>query len=114
MTPSDMVLRVSVSRGVAVSKMRGPSRVASVVRARHEAMFILRHVTELSFPEIGRLFGGRDHSTAIHAYRKIAGEAEARPSYEEELMSLVRPVHVERLDCMSVVCSGCIPERRAA
>ncbi len=109
MTAEDMVRRVAEYRGVTVAMLRGPWRHASVARARHEAMFVVRNATELSFSEIGRLFGNRDHSTVMSGVYKIGGETIERPGYEEELLSLVRPVRVERLGCASVSCSGCIP-----
>ncbi|OHD23152.1 MAG: hypothetical protein A2Y38_19925 [Spirochaetes bacterium GWB1_59_5] len=45
--------------------------VQAVSRARMIAMFTIRHAFEMSYPEIGRAFGGRDHSTVIHAVRTI-------------------------------------------
>lgn len=113
MIPEDMISRVAVARGVTVAQLRSKSRVASIAHARHEAMFVLRHATELSFPEIGRLLGGRDHSTVMYGVARIGGETIERPSYGEELLGLVRPVRVERLACANVSCSGCIPARSA-
>lgn len=118
MTPPEMIERVAAYRGVLASRLRGPLRTSLFVVPRHEAMWILREATELSYPAIGRLFGGRDHSTVIAACRKVEARMLVRPSYREELLSLVRPVRVERLPCANVSCSGCIPsvpvEREAA
>lgn len=46
-------------------------RTASVVRARQISMYLAKTLTEQSLPEIGRRFGGRDHTTVLHAVRKI-------------------------------------------
>lgn len=48
-------------------------RQASIVRPRMIAMYLARHLTPRSLPEIGRQFGGRDHTTVLHAVNKIAG-----------------------------------------
>ncbi len=48
-------------------------RHASLVEARQVAMTLAKYLTTRSYPEIGRLIGGRDHTTVIHAYRKYEG-----------------------------------------
>ncbi len=55
-----------------VSDLKGQRRLKQLVRPRHVAMYLVRRHTELSFPEIGRLFGNRDHATVQHACKKIA------------------------------------------
>ncbi len=49
----------------------GPSRTKTLVQARQIAMYLCRELTELSLPKIGQHFGGRDHTTVMHAERKI-------------------------------------------
>lgn len=51
-------------------------RTASVVGPRHVAMYLARHLTLRSLPEIGRMMGGRDHTTVLHAYEKIKAQIE--------------------------------------
>ena len=46
-------------------------RVASIVEPRHVAIMLVNHLTKLSMPEIGRRFGGRDHTTILYAIRKL-------------------------------------------
>ncbi len=53
------------------SDMTAKRRSRNVVYPRHVAMFLSREMTGLSFPEIGEQFGGRDHTTVLHAYEKI-------------------------------------------
>lgn len=53
--------------------MLSARRTANVVRPRQVAMYLCKQITLKSLPEIGRNFGGRDHTTVLHAVRKIAG-----------------------------------------
>ena len=59
--------------GIALRDLVGPSRRADLAHARHIAMWLARETTTASLPEIGRAFGGRDHTTVLYAVRKIAG-----------------------------------------
>ena len=65
------------------------SRKKEIVKPRQVAMFFLRQELKSSFPFIGRKFGGKDHTTAIHAYNKIVKEAEASEIMAEEI-SLIK------------------------
>jgi chromosomal replication initiator protein len=60
--------------GVSVDDLRGKSRQKEVVAPRHLAMYLLRADARLSYPQIGALFGGRDHSSVLHACEKIGGQ----------------------------------------
>lgn len=73
MTPAAVLVAVAVATGVAVETITGPRRLKSAANARHLAVYLLRRTSHLSYPEIGALLGGRDHSTIMHADRKIAG-----------------------------------------
>lgn len=59
---------------VKVSDLRAKKRTVSIVRPRQIAMFLVRELTTHSLPEIGEYFGGKDHTTVLHSYNKIAGE----------------------------------------
>jgi hypothetical protein len=59
--------------------MKAQRRTAGPVRARQIAMYLAKDLTPCSLPEIGRHFGGRDHTTILHAYRKIGGEVQENP-----------------------------------
>ncbi len=62
----------------------GSSRSRVLVTARQIAMYLCRELTALSLPKIGQMFGGRDHTTVIHADRKIRGQmAERRATYNQ-------------------------------
>ncbi len=69
----DQILDITASTfGFSVDDLRGPSRRRPLVIARQIGMYVFRDVTEFSFPAIGREFGGRDHTTVMHAVEKIS------------------------------------------
>jgi chromosomal replication initiator protein len=57
--------------GVSINDLCGPSRVRALVQARQVAMYLCRELTDLSLPDVGKHFGGRDHTTVMHAKSKI-------------------------------------------
>ncbi|MCW5661048.1 MAG: chromosomal replication initiator protein DnaA [Burkholderiaceae bacterium] len=59
---------------IKVADMYSKKRPASIARPRQIAMYLAKELTQKSLPEIGELFGGRDHTTVLHAVRKIGGE----------------------------------------
>jgi chromosomal replication initiator protein len=65
-------------------------RTASVVRPRQIAMFLSKVLTPRSLPEIGRRFGGRDHTTVLHAVRKIEGLASSDKALAQDIEFLKR------------------------
>ena len=79
--------------GFTIDDLCGQSRSRVLVNARQIAMYLCRELTELSLPKIGQQFGGRDHTTVMHAYRKISSlMAERRSVYNQvtELTMLIR------------------------
>jgi chromosomal replication initiator protein len=58
--------------GVKTSELKSKRRLRSITFPRHVAMFLCRELTDASLPEIGRQFGGRDHTTVLHSCTKIA------------------------------------------
>ena len=70
--------------GVTLDDLTGASRSRVLVTARQIAMYLCRELTELSLPKIGQTFGGRDHTTVMHADRKIRHlMAERRSIYNQ-------------------------------
>jgi chromosomal replication initiator protein len=70
--------------GTTIEDLCGPSRSRMLVTARQIAMYLCRELTELSLPKIGQQFGGRDHTTVMHAERKIRSlMAERRAIYNQ-------------------------------
>ncbi|MEJ7647520.1 MAG: chromosomal replication initiator protein DnaA [Nakamurella sp.] len=71
----------------------GATKTKAIVRARQTAMYLCRELTDLTLPKIGQLFGGRDHTTVMHADKKIRLEmTERRQTYEtvQELTARIR------------------------
>jgi chromosomal replication initiator protein len=71
----------------------GPSKTKNIAGARQIAMYLCRELTELTLPAIGKTFGGRDHTTVMHAAKKIRAEiTERRQTYEhvQELTARIR------------------------
>ena len=85
------ILRI-VSRHFAVSKqdILSQRRHRSVVRPRQIGMYLAKHLTSRSLPEIGRRFGDRDHTTVLHAIRKIDKEVGDNPRLKDEIEELKR------------------------
>ncbi|MEK7506890.1 MAG: chromosomal replication initiator protein DnaA [Patescibacteria group bacterium] len=79
--------------GIPLGDLAKRSRKKEVVRPRQIAMFLLREEAKLSFPEIGSKLGGRDHSTAIHAYEKIKGEEDAVENTKQELILIKERIY---------------------
>jgi len=71
LTVEEILKRVSSHFNIKISDIKSPKRLKAVVLPRQIAMYISRQLTSSSYPEIGERFGGKDHSTIIHAIRKI-------------------------------------------
>ena len=70
-TVEEIQRRVSEHYNIRLSELIGPRRVRTFARPRQVAMWLCKKMTKRSLPEIGRRFGGRDHTTVMHAVRKI-------------------------------------------
>ena len=71
--------------GIKVADMYSKRRPANIARPRQIAMYLAKELTQKSLPEIGELFGGRDHTTVLHAVRKLAKERTSNPECNHEL-----------------------------
>jgi chromosomal replication initiation ATPase DnaA len=69
-----------------------PQRTHDIVRPRQIAMYLAKHLTLQSLPEIGRRFGGRDHTTILHAVRKIEDLVKSDPALAREIEELKREI----------------------
>ncbi len=78
---------------IKVSDLMSRRRSRSVARPRQVAMALTKELTTLSYPEIGDAFGGRDHTTVLHACRKVRELAEEDPSVEEDYQNLLRSLN---------------------
>jgi chromosomal replication initiator protein len=83
-TPDVILTRTSEMYGFSIDELIGGSRRRPLVTARQISMYIFRELTELSYPAIAKEFGGRDHTTVIHAVDKISQlMAERREIYDQ-------------------------------
>jgi chromosomal replication initiator protein len=70
--------------GISMDEICGPGKTKAVAQPRQIAMYLCRELTDLSLPKIGQTFGGRDHTTVMHADRKIRNEiAQRRKTFEQ-------------------------------
>jgi len=70
-TVEEIQRRVSEHYNIRLSEMIGPKRMRTIARPRQIAMYLAKQLTSRSLPEIGRRFGGRDHTTVMHGVRRI-------------------------------------------
>jgi chromosomal replication initiator protein len=70
---------------IKVADMYSKKRPANIARPRQIAMYLAKELTKKSLPEIGDLFGGRDHTTVLHAVRKIAADRNKNPECNHEI-----------------------------
>jgi chromosomal replication initiator protein len=84
----DILKVVSRHFGVSKGDILSQRRHRSVVWPRQIGMYLAKQLTSRSLPEIGRRFGNRDHTTVLHAIRKIEGELEGNPRLRDELDEL--------------------------
>ncbi len=70
---------------IKVADMYSKKRPASIARPRQIAMYLAKELTQKSLPEIGELFGGRDHTTVLHAVRKISAERQQLTELNQQL-----------------------------
>ena len=75
---------------VKVDELLSPGRSRSIARPRQIAMSLAKELTNHSLPEIGKSFGGRDHTTVLHACRKVAELREEDSRIEEDYLTLLR------------------------
>ncbi len=89
-TDQELLTEIAGLLGFAVDALRGKSRQRPLVMARQEAMYVFRELTDLSYPAIARLFGGRDHTTVIHAVDKITRLMAERSETYDRVTMLVK------------------------
>ena len=82
--------RVSEHYNIRQSEMYSARRARAVARPRQVAMYLSKQLTSRSLPEIGRKFGGRDHTTVMHAVRKIEELRATDNTFAEDIELLRR------------------------
>ena len=81
---------VAIRFNIRLADMQSARRARAVARPRQVAMYLAKQLTARSLPEIGRKFGGRDHTTVMHAIRKIEELMETDPGIAEDVEQLRR------------------------
>lgn len=91
-TPERILAATSELFGFPIEEIRGKSRRRPLVTARQTSMYVFRQLTELSYPAIAREFGGRDHTTVIHAVDKIEALMKERRQVFDQVTELIRMI----------------------
>ena len=82
---SFIISQISARMGVSVNDILSQRRTSECVQARHVAIYLAKVMTTRSLPEIGRRFAGRDHTTILHATRKIQFLVNNDPDFAKEI-----------------------------
>ena len=91
-TPAMILQATSDMFDFSVEDLKGKSRRRPLVTARQIAMYVFRDLTDLSYPAIAREFGGRDHTTVIHAVEKITALMKERRQIYDQVSELVQQI----------------------
>ena len=91
-TVEDIQKKVAGHYNIRLTDMHSPRRARPVARPRQVAMYLCKALTEHSLPEIGRKFGGRDHTTIMHGVRKVEELMAADPSFRQDVETLKRAI----------------------
>ena len=83
---------VSEEFGVSLQDIKTKRRNKTIVLPRQIAMYLSRELTDLSLPEIGQSFGGKDHTTVLHSYNKIKQGINADPALKERVEAVIQVV----------------------
>ena len=89
-TIDEIQKRVAEHFNIRVADMHSARRARAVARPRQVAMYLAKQLTARSLPEIGRKFGGRDHTTVMHAVRKVEELRSTDPTFAEDVELLRR------------------------
>jgi len=89
LTPERVIALVSERFGVRSEALFGQRRTRSVALPRQVAMYLLRQLTDLSLAEIGRTFGGRDHTTVLYACERIGMQVANDPAFSDKINSMI-------------------------
>ena len=89
-TDEQLLVEIAEHLGFEVEALRGKSRQRPLVQARQTSMYVFRELTDLSYPAIARLFGGRDHTTVIHAVDKTQRMMSERKQVYDQVTELVQ------------------------
>jgi chromosomal replication initiator protein len=92
-TVEEIQQQVASSFGISRAELVGSSRAATPLRARQIAILLTREATDLSLPQIGRLYGGRDHSTVLNSLRRVETTLAADAGLAKRVAELRSAIH---------------------
>jgi chromosomal replication initiator protein len=92
-TVEEIQRRVAEAFGISRADLIGASRAATALKARQMAMLLTRELTDLSLPQIGRLYGGRDHSTVLNSLRRASSSVAEDAEFAERAAELRVAIH---------------------
>jgi len=92
-TPKDILKNVAEFYNISVADIANKNRKKEIVKPRQIAMYLMRNEIKSSFPSIGEWIGGRDHTTAMHAYEKISKEMESNKVIEQEIRLITEKIY---------------------
>jgi chromosomal replication initiator protein len=84
---------VAEEYGVSLQDLKLRRRNKNIVLPRQIAMFLSRELTDLSFPEIGNFFGGKDHTTVLHSYNKIKNQLSNDEHLKDKINKITQVIH---------------------
>ena len=91
-TPALVLETACTMFDLSIEDMCGPARKRPLVDARQITMYVMREMTELSYPSIGEQFGGRDHTTVLHAVNKITAQMKEKRAVFDQVNRLRKAV----------------------
>ena len=91
-TPKLILDTTAETFGFSIEELCGPNRRRPLVMARQIGMYVFRELTDFSYPAIAREFGGRDHTTVIHAVEKISGQMKERRHIYDQVTELMHRI----------------------
>ncbi|HET9163130.1 MAG TPA: chromosomal replication initiator protein DnaA [Solirubrobacterales bacterium] len=95
-TVEEIQQQVAAAFGISRAELVGSSRAATPLRARQIAILLTREATDLSLPQIGRLYGGRDHSTVLNSLRRVEATVVADSDLARQVGELRSSIHSAR------------------
>ena len=95
-TPELIMATTARFYGFEISDLEAKDRRRPLVLARQVCMYLFRYLTDLSYPDIGRRFGGRDHTTVMYGYEKIKTQMTTEQQIYDDVTSLIQQIKTER------------------
>jgi chromosomal replication initiator protein len=93
-TVEEIQKKICSNYNIKISELKSTKRLKTLVEPRQIAMYLSRKLTNLSLPEIGKEFGGKDHSTVIHAVKKIKEKAEKDKEFKNIITNLEKEINL--------------------